>query len=174
MVTIQPDLFAAPHEFEDPRDCWGTRAYVYDPINAEFRFKWDLAASRENTKCPDFISIDEDALLQDWTKLDGPCWANPPFSRLDEFVEKAARTVDVEGAPTIVLIMPITRNEQGWFHKWVVGRAAELRVFKTRVDYEPAEGIAESGPGFGSQLVIFRPGHTGPTILGSQFADKPK
>ena len=172
-MTVQPDLFAEPHELEDPRDCWMTKAYVYDPIHSEFRFKWDLAASEENTKCPRFISIDEDALLQDWTKLEGPCWINPPFSRLDEFVEKASRTILLEDAPVIVIIMPITRNEQPWFHRWVVGRAAELRVIQTRVDYEPVEGIPESGPGFGSQLVIFRPGHKGPTVLGSHLVDKP-
>ena len=172
-MTVQPDLFAVPHELEDPRDCWMTKAYVYDPLFTEFRFIWDLAASEENTKCPNFISIDEDALLQDWSKLDGWCWINPPFSRLDEFVEKASRTIEIEGSPGFVLIMPITRNEQPWFHRWVVGRAAELRVIQTRVDYEPVEGFQESGPGFGSQLVIFRPGHQGPTNLGRQLVDKP-
>jgi len=52
----------------------------------------DAFATPTNRRFPAFRSKAEDAFAQPWDYPSaGPLWANPPFSRLDEVVTKAAR-----------------------------------------------------------------------------------
>lgn len=169
------DLFGVePSEHEGDRDCWTTPDRIYLPLHEEFGFGWDLAASEENTKCPRFFTIDDDALSRDWTEIALPMWLNCPFSKLPEFVEKAsassaAMVTDIRsraGSP-IVMLMPSNRNDQDWFHDYVIGVAAEVRMIRGRVAYNPPPGVKATSPSFGSQVVIFDPARFGECKLGS-------
>lgn len=165
----QPDMFCDASELENvDRDCWTTPDRIYLPLHEEFGFGWDLAASAENSKCGSFYTIDDDALAQDWTALKLPAWCNPPFSRLSEFVDKAADATAVSrDAPIIVMLMPSNRNDQDWFHDHVIECAAEVRMIRGRVAYNPPPGVKATSPSFGSQVVIFDPARFGECKLGS-------
>ena len=162
----QQHLFETPPVY-DPRDEWRTPPGLFGPLNSEFGFGWDLAASKDNHLCLNYYTITNSALDHDWTYIGGPAFCNPPFSDLPRWVKKAAMSNPGRRHP-IVMLMPATRNDQDWFHEHVIGVAAELRPIRGRVAYGPAPGIEASSPSFGSQLVIWRPGHTGPTTVRSQ------
>lgn len=51
------------------------------------QFKYDLAASAENTKCENFFTEQNNSLSFAWP-LDGWCWLNPPFRKLSKFIPK--------------------------------------------------------------------------------------
>lgn len=51
---------------------------------------WDLAASEENRKADSFFCEADDSLAQDWTRLDGNLWLNPPFANIAPWAEKCA------------------------------------------------------------------------------------
>ena len=57
---------------------WATPPEVYDPLNREFGFTLDVAATPENAKCPRYYTRNDDGLAQPW---DGVCWMNPPYGK---------------------------------------------------------------------------------------------
>jgi phage N-6-adenine-methyltransferase len=70
------------------------------------RFSIDLAASKENTVAPDYITKKENSLHPDvlWNYyLTSWAWLNPPYSNIYPWVEKAAREAE-KGAHICVLV----------------------------------------------------------------------
>jgi len=57
------------------------------------RFKFDIAANSENTKCQKYFTEKQDCLKQDWP-LDGWCWLNPPFRKQTQFIPKVYEQMD--------------------------------------------------------------------------------
>lgn len=53
---------------------------------------FDLAASAENRKAHDYYDEAADSLAQDWTRLEGNLWLNPPFANIAVWAEKCALT----------------------------------------------------------------------------------
>lgn len=91
----------------DPREKDGeyeTPAKLYDPINAEFGFTLDAAATALNTKCQKFFTKDQNGLLQDWGKE--TVWCQPPFESIRPWLEKA-NDASLRGA-TVVMLCPLT------------------------------------------------------------------
>ena len=50
---------------------WGTPQGLFDRLNKEFNFTFDICASKENTKCPRYYTKKENALKQEWGALYG-------------------------------------------------------------------------------------------------------
>ena len=65
--------------FNRPKVDYETPDSLFKPLDDEFHFTLDVAASKENAKCAKFFTTEENGLLQDWS---GVCWMNPPFGRL--------------------------------------------------------------------------------------------
>jgi hypothetical protein len=65
---------------------------------------WDLAATAENAKAPNFITPEMDTFTQDWGKLldGGLGWLNPEFDPMTVWVEYCARQ-QRRGAEFLVL-----------------------------------------------------------------------
>jgi hypothetical protein len=111
---------------------------VYDPLNQEFHFTLDAAASRHNAKCRRYYTLgpsplyiarqlsifpeefvgDTDALGFDGLAHEwGPgerVWVNPPFSDLEPWVKKATYC----GA-TVVMLLPANRCEQPYWQRYI-------------------------------------------------------
>lgn len=51
------------------------------------KFKYDMAASEENHKAPEYFTEKDDSLSIDWP-LDGWCWLNPTFINLTQWINK--------------------------------------------------------------------------------------
>lgn len=102
---------------ETPRKLW-------DPLNAEFHFTLDAAASVGNALCHRFYTLDGfyhgtrkvttlDGLRGSWAGE--RVWCNPPFSELLEWTDKA--WVEQDHAISIVMLVPANRTYANWWHK---------------------------------------------------------
>lgn len=102
--------------FSSKSDEWSTPKELFEDLNKRFDFKFDLAASKENALCEKFFSIDENAIAQDWSLIDGWSWLNPPYSEIFNFVHKA--TLEAEKGANIVMLIP-ARVDTRWYHGFV-------------------------------------------------------
>src|SRR5262245_23845034 len=84
-------------------------AATCDMLNIE-GFDWDLAASPENTVAPNFFTEADNSLAQDWTKCQGWCWLNPPFSHIAPWAQKAN---EARGT-NIAMLIPASVGSNWW------------------------------------------------------------
>lgn len=98
------------------RDDWETPPHLFKIYNDEFRFKLDVAASKENALCKKYFTEKDNALFQDWGS--GPVWCNPPYGRgvKDAFIHKAY-TQSQRGCTTVMLL-PVKTDTKA-FHKYI-------------------------------------------------------
>lgn len=96
-------------------------------------FKVDLAASADNAKASLYYSEQDASLSQNWREwgVEGWCWLNPPFSRIEFWVRKCSRVSDTIH---IALLVPASVGSN-WFADYVDGNA---RVFflKPRLSFD--------------------------------------
>lgn len=117
---------------------------VFGPLNQEFGFTIDAAASPENAKCEKFFTADEDGVSQIW---EGVVWCNPPYSEIGLWVRKAQESRDTA---TSVLLLPAS-TDVAWFHEWVLP-FAEIRFLRGRITF-----VGQKAPApFGSMVAIYR------------------
>lgn len=120
--------------FSSDKHDWATPQWLFDELNAEFGFDLDAAASDSNAKCADYITADDDGLLQDWGGR--TVWLNPPYGRqIGRWIAKAAREAEKPGT-TIVLLVP-ARTDTSWFHEFLYSKA-ELRFLRGRLRFDGA------------------------------------
>lgn len=105
---------------------YNTPQWLFDTLNREFNFTWDLACDDDNSKCENFISKKKDSLKHPWHTLDGWLWLNPPYSPLRPWIEKA-QLENSKGARIVVLCPPIITTRYFQNHlpseiKFIVGR----------------------------------------------------
>lgn len=150
----------------DPRDCWETPTDLFNALDREFRFTWDLAADKHNAKCWQFIDAAQDALSVYWRDLGGWLFVNPPFSNLERFMWKTA--LECINGTDVVAVFPSNRFDRAWMHEHVIGKAKELRVSKGRPNYDPPPGVDRTHPEFGTCVAIFD------HLMFSKLGPKPK
>jgi len=126
---------------------WPTPPELYEPLNAEFGFDTDVAATAENAKCANYWTKEQDGLVQPWGRCN---WMNPPYGR--DVPRWLSRALDESrrGATTVCLIP--ARTNTGWFHELCLG-AAEVRFVRGR----PKFGDADHGLPLPLAVVIYRP-----------------
>lgn len=100
---------------DDATDDRRTPREIFDPLNAEFCFTLDAAASAENAKCAKFFSLDNSGLSEPWRGE--RVWCNPPYSDCASWALKARMEVQYKGCPLAVLLMPANRTEQAWWQE---------------------------------------------------------
>ncbi|WP_222116782.1 phage N-6-adenine-methyltransferase [Shewanella sp. KCT] len=72
------------HMLKEVGDQWRTPDDLYWGIFANYGpFVRDLFTDGDNAKCPNYYTVEDNALIQDWTKdlAGGKGYANPPYSR---------------------------------------------------------------------------------------------
>lgn len=95
-------------------------------------FDLDLAASSENTVCPDFYGEAYDSLKRqgDWVRP-GYCWLNPPYANCKDWVKKAC-SERAQGAKIAVLVPASTGSN--WWRDWAHRKAAVL-LLQPRISF---------------------------------------
>ena len=136
---------------------------LFDPLNEEFEFTLDAAASAENALCEEFYSLENSGLENRWN---GRVWCNPPYSDIRPWVEKAAWEIrDLFGPSVIVMLLPANRTEQSWWQDVIepYRRAGmiETRFQRGRLrfdtpDHDYTAQPKGNRPPFGVVLVIWR------------------
>lgn len=103
---------------KDQVDDRGTDPEFFAELDRRFGgFDLDVAAAPHNAKCERYYSIEDDGLALPW---DGRVWANPPYSSLGDWVEKAWTEWRQNAlCERIVMLLPANRCEQGWWQEWV-------------------------------------------------------
>lgn len=139
---IQPRLLAVGRE-QDERP---TPQDFFDALHAEFGFTLDAAAGPDNHKCPEYFTVEDDGLMQEWR---GVVWCNPPYSEVGLWAEKAAREA-MKGV-TSVLLLPVATDTK-YFHEWILPYA-EIRWVKGRIKFV---GQKDCAP-FASMVCVYRP-----------------
>ena len=135
-------------------DEWSTPDALFEGLHREFGFTVDAAATSENAKCSAFWTAEEDGLTQAWAGH--VVWCNPPYSRLAEWLARAARAAQYERT-TCVLLIPARTDTKAWHaHVWDEERhrprrGVEIRFIKGRVRF----GESNNGAPFPSAVVIF-------------------
>lgn len=138
-----------------PRSLW-------EPLNEEFGFTLDAAASVENALCARYYTVTDNGLAQPWN---GVVWCNPPYSNLAAWVEKANWAIWNKTAETVVMLLPANRTEQAWWQDWIEPARRrgeiEVRFLRGRLrfdtpDHDYTKQPKGNRPPFGVCLVIWR------------------
>lgn len=85
-------------------------------------FTVDLAATEENAVCDEYFTEAINALKQGWS-FAGWCWLNPPFKRIDPWVQKAYQESRRGGRIAMLVPAGVGAN---WWRDWVHGKAFVL------------------------------------------------
>jgi phage N-6-adenine-methyltransferase len=134
--------------FSSRTEEWATPQYVFDALNAEFRFTLDVCATHENAKCERHFTKEENGLVQSW---DGVCWMNPPYGRdIRRWMQKA-RAESMKFRGPIVVCLVHARTDTKWWHESVMPTAAEVRFIEGRLRF----GDGKNGAPFPSCVVVF-------------------
>lgn len=142
---------------------WETPQALFDQLNKEFNFTIDVCATKENAKCKNYFTKEDNGLLKTWY---GTCWMNPPYGRqIGEWVEKAYGFAGMEYAvgpdyfsgrnkktTKVVCLLP-ARTDTRWFHTFIYKKPnVEIRFLKGRLKF----GNSKNSAPFPSMIVIFK------------------
>lgn len=122
---------------------YSTPRVFLDAVEKRFgELVFDLAATYDNTVAPRFFGPPglesatmrtanacrgHDALAQDWTKLGGNLWLNPPFGHIDPWAAKcAASTVWSFKPPRKIFFLVPASVGSNWFADHVFNKARVL------------------------------------------------
>ena len=131
--------------FSSKSNEWATPQDFYDKLNEEFKFTLDPCATKENAKCVNFYTIEDDGLKQNWDNKTVFC--NPPYGRqIKHWVKKAS-----ESKGLVVMLIP-ARTDTIYFHDYIYKKPnVEIRFIKGRLKF----GESKNSAPFPSMLVIF-------------------
>lgn len=142
-------------------DYWSTPPEIFHALDQEFRFGFDVCAEHSTAKCPEYWTIEDDALTQDWTKAGGVfgqwLWCNCPYSKITPWVEKAIEAQKA-GRGTVMLVMcdPSVK----WFDRaWEY--ASEIRFITNGRLAFYKNGVRAAGNNKGSVIFVFDPHRIG-------------
>jgi phage N-6-adenine-methyltransferase len=159
----------AKHLLKEVGDQWRTPDDLYWGIFAKFGpFILDLFSDGENAKCPNFYTVEDNALTKDWTKdlAGGKAFANPPYSR-SSYEDKQA----VTGMRNIIAKSLIERDKGAKFvyliksatsEVWWPEDADHVCFIRGRISFDlpewfkPADKTqAASSAGFACAIAVF-------------------
>jgi len=85
------------------KDALQTPRYIYDWQNSIYNFDVDICASDDHHYCENFYTIDDSALLYKLSDFYRCGWNNPPYSKIDPWIDKAINCAKW-GMTTVMLI----------------------------------------------------------------------
>ena len=138
---------------ESIRDLWQTPKEIFNTLNKEFNFNFDVCASHENKLVETcYWTAEDDALIQNWGLTN---WCNPPYSDIGPWVDKAASEHE-QGCTTVMLVPADTSVK--WF-KRAYDSCNEVRFISGRISFINADTQKPvNGNNKGSVLFVWR-GH---------------
>lgn len=158
------------------RDLTRTPQWLFEALNAEFKFCLDAAALPETAMCERFITPQIDSLKVGWGDFIHPsvrspmAWLNPPYSNLTPWIKKCLAEKD-NGIGSVVLI-PEDSSAEWWPGdacseiRRIVGYRDECGKWRSgRISFINAKTGEEMGSNNkGSNLLIFIPGYNAPCL----------
>lgn len=126
--------------YSSESDEWETPQALFDDLNREFRFQFDLCASKKNHKCNEWTDDIEDHVNNE--QHFDRYWMNPPYSRgkQKKMVEQAVKLF--AKGKTVVCLLP-SRTDTTLFHEYIWDKEnnrplpdVEVRFLQGRVYFE--------------------------------------
>lgn len=130
--------------FSSASDDWATPQDLFDELNAVHNFTLDVCASKNNAKCDEYFTKEQDGLLQEWH---GTVWMNPPYGREISFWMQKAYFESAKGVKTVCLVP--ARTDTAWWHDYAM--KGEITFLRGRLKFG---GHKNSAP-FPSAIVVF-------------------
>lgn len=168
------------HMLKDVGDQWRTPDALYWGINAKFGpFTLDLFTDGQNSKCPNYYTVEDNALTQDWSEklkdLGGAAYGNPPYSRSSYHDKQAvtgvrnimehAKAMREKGGRYVFLLKAAT--SEVWWTEW----ADHIAFIRGRVGFDLPEWFVPadkkqkpSGAFFAGAIVVLDKTWTGDKI----------
>ena len=149
---------------------WETPKTLFNSLNKEFNFDLDAAATKENALCPNFFTIEDNALEQDWSKYKN-IWCNPPYGRaIGKFVEKAFN--ESRKGSTVVILVPARVDTRWWQSFCAFGQVLFIKgrlkfVNKSFPSYREDGNFKVSPAPFPIAIIVFKNGQEPSTSYGS-------
>jgi len=126
---------------------WETPDEIFEPLNKEFGFTLDVAASQDNYKCARYWTREDDALSLPWG--DEICWLNPPYRQVGVWVKRAFQE-SLNGATVVCLVQ--ARTNTNWWHDYCM--KGEVRFIRGRPKFKGCKhGLPQP-----LAIVVFRGG----------------
>ena len=156
-ITVEP--------LKMSNDLWSTPPEVFNALDMEFKFDFDVCAENQTAQCLDYWTIEDDALSKNWAvagsvfenRMGSYLWCNPPYSKILPWVVKAIEA-QAAGRGTVMLVMcdPSVK----WF-SLAAQFASEIRfVTEGRLAFLK-NGKPQSGNNKGSAIFVFDPHRIG-------------
>ncbi len=119
--------------FTSRRDDWRTPKRIWDELNQEFQFDWDVCASDENALLPNYYT---ECLDIEWQGSRN--YMNPPYGRnIGKFMGKANE--QWAKGKLVVCLVP-ARTDTLWFHDYAIHH--EIRFIKGRLKFDDGKNSA--------------------------------
>jgi len=131
--------------YETPEDLyfdWCNKFQIFPTL--------DVCATKENTKCKNFITEQEDSLLFEWNET---FFMNPPYSKVGKFMKKAYyqyKKNQVEG-----MILIFAKTDTQFWHSFIEGKA-EVHFLKGRIKFLKDGFKTKNSAPYPSCIVIYR------------------
>ena len=127
------------NKFESAKQEWETPDEIFDILNDEFSFTFDLAADSNNAKVINYFTKEQDAITQEW--IEDVNWLNPPYggtskNSLKNWVKKSYEQTQ-KYDNTIVLLIP-ARTNTNWWHQYCM-LADKIYFVKGRIKFVGAK-----------------------------------
>ncbi len=145
---------------KESRQAVSTPPPLVEYVKGRWPIAVDLAASEENAICRDWIGEEANSLLCCWVRhLHNVCetwcrhlttpkwprpvgWLNPPFGKLDPWLEKCRREA-LRGAHVVALVP--ASIESGWFRQHVYEGPCTVHVLHGRLKFPGYANVAGQG-----------------------------
>jgi phage N-6-adenine-methyltransferase len=109
----------------------------------------DVAASKDNAKCKQFYTNQQDGLKQRWH---GIVWMNPPYRDLAAWCAKAVTYARSGG--TVIALLPAW-TDAAWFHDFIP--MARVTFLRSRLAFTRMGATERGVAPFGSMIVEWSP-----------------
>jgi len=136
------------------KDSLQTPRYIYDWLNASFKFDVDLAASDKHHYCDIYFTEDDSALTGDWSLEGNVGFCNPPYSKINPWIEKAIE--EIEFGFTTVMLIPTFNGDL--YYEDVLTKSSSIINILGRLSFvRPDNGEPYKNNNRGSWVVVFSP-----------------
>jgi len=127
---------------------WETPIELFNELDKEFIFTLDPCSTKDNHKCMDYFTKEDDGLNKDWNYNN--VFMNPPYGRnvIDKWIKKAYEE-SLKDNCVVVALLPV-RTDTKWFHDYIIDKA-EIRFLKGRLKFSNSKDCAP----FPSMIVIW-------------------
>ena len=141
--------------FSHKTDSWATPEWLFKKLDKSYKFTLDPAADHFNRKCAKYFTLDEDGLKQDWAGE--TVFINPPYSKIYDWVKKAAEQVLLNDI-TVVMLLPARTDTRFWHDYCMDGKVCSSITFiKGRLKF----GEGKNSAPFPSVIIEFQKGGSG-------------